>query len=84
MLQAERAGQLPSPKPTFSHLKPALFVEEDESVVVRLSVPSPTSSTQLKMRVDVNSLHVDLAGCPTAVGGHLGGLVKARLGDKKI
>ena len=78
LTKAEKAGRLPPPNP-MPHLRPATFEEHDDGTVsVWLQLPANTASSQLKLSLDANSLHVTLAGAPTALAGRLYGLVKPK------
>lgn len=73
--KAEKAGQIPSASMKLPHLRPPVFEEDRERVSVWLKVPAGTSTNQLKMHLDANTLRVEYLGEPTAVGGRLCGLV---------
>ena len=75
LAKADRTGQLPVPTLALPHLKPCTFEEDDAAVTVRLSVPSATSTNQLKITLDAASLKVDYCGGPTAAHGKLGGQI---------
>ena len=65
-----------SPAPHRVHIYDRL-AEDDNTLTIRLLVPPETSSNQLKLHVDANSLNVELQGVPTACSGKLHALVKA-------
>ena len=73
--RSEKTGELPAPRP-IPHLQPPVFDEDDDTITVKLKVPPNTTSNQLKVKIDVNSLRVDLHGEPTAAVGKLHALVK--------
>lgn len=79
LAKAQREGQLPPPPAVehLAHFKPPIFVDDESTVTVWLKVATGTSSNQLKMHVDANSLRVEYCGEPTAVRGKLQGTVKA-------
>jgi len=74
--KAEKEGRLPPPPRPIPHLQPPVFDEDDQIVTVRLLVPPATSANQLKLRVDANSLCVELQGMVTACNGKLHDLIK--------
>ena len=75
LLKAERDGQLPTQR-AIPHLQAPVFYEDDESVTAKLKVPADTTSNQLKVHIDVNSVCVELQGAPTACTGKLHAIIK--------
>ena len=76
--KAENSGLLQASTGT-SYMKPCTWEElEDQSTItVTLLVPADTTSNQLKMKCDANSLHVEYRGERTSACGKLFDTVKA-------
>lgn len=75
LAKSEKVGQLPAAR-TIPHLQPPVFEEDDSSIIIHIKVPPQTAANQLKVSIDVNSLHVELQGQPTAASGKLYAVVK--------
>ena len=73
--KSEKSGQIAAAVP-IAQLRPPIFDEDDDALTVKLKLPPHVSSNQLKMRVDANSLRVELCGEATACCGKLHALVR--------
>ena len=73
--KSEKSGQIAAAVP-IAQLRPPIFDEDDDALTVKLKLPPHVSSNQLKMRVNANSLRVELCGEATACCGKLHALVR--------
>ena len=75
--KAEHTGSLAA-SAGISYLKPCVWDESDDlsTITVTLLIPAGTTSNQLKVKLDVNSIHVEYLGEATSACGKLIDAVK--------
>lgn len=77
LAKAEKQQRL-APAVPIPHRRPAIFEEHDDgtTITVRLKVAADTQANQLKVKMDVNSIDVELLGERTALSGKLFALIR--------
>jgi len=73
--KAVKAGRVGAAPPT-PHLAPCSWTQTDDSLVIKLAVPSGTHSAEIGVAFEVNSLDISVKGEPSSLCGRLHGLVK--------